>query len=244
MGAAPPSLAALEVAVGGRRRPLAGGQLVGVHGQAHRAPRLAPVEAGRREDLVEPLRLGLGLHPVGAGHHQGPHARCAPCRPRSTSAAARRSSMRPLVHEPMNTVSTGISRSGVPADQAHVVEGPVRRFPLAGGGEGVGVGHRPVDPGHLGRVGAPGDVGGQTSRRRGRPPCRRWRRRRWAASASRPAPPPSRRPWGRGRGPRGRRRSSRRGRSCRPGRPPRSTCCRRSSGPPWTDPGWPSPGTR
>ena len=35
-------------------------------------------------------------------------------RPRSTSAAARRSSMRPLVHEPMNTVSTGTSVSGVP----------------------------------------------------------------------------------------------------------------------------------
>ena len=31
-------------------------------------------------------------------------------RPRSTSAAARRSSMRELVHEPMNTVSTAISR--------------------------------------------------------------------------------------------------------------------------------------
>ena len=36
-------------------------------------------------------------------------------RPRSTSAAARRSSIRPLVHEPMNTVSTSTSRSGVPA---------------------------------------------------------------------------------------------------------------------------------
>ena len=31
------------------------------------------------------------------------------------SAAARRSSIRPLVHEPRKTVSTGISRMGVPA---------------------------------------------------------------------------------------------------------------------------------
>ena len=36
------------------------------------------------------------------------------CRPSTTAAAARRSSMRELVHEPMNTVSTGIARIGVP----------------------------------------------------------------------------------------------------------------------------------
>src|SRR5262245_51389952 len=46
VGAPAPALAALEVAVAGRRRALARGQLVGVHGQAHRAPGLAPVEAG------------------------------------------------------------------------------------------------------------------------------------------------------------------------------------------------------
>ncbi|SKW71657.1 Uncharacterised protein [Mycobacteroides abscessus subsp. massiliense] len=33
---------------------------------------------------------------------------------RSTSATARRSSIRPLVQDPTNTVSTGISRIGVP----------------------------------------------------------------------------------------------------------------------------------
>ncbi len=37
------------------------------------------------------------------------------CRPSTTCAAARRSSMRELVHEPMKTVSTAISRMGVPA---------------------------------------------------------------------------------------------------------------------------------
>ncbi len=35
-------------------------------------------------------------------------------RSRTTSAAARRSSMREFVHDPMNTVSTGTSRIGVP----------------------------------------------------------------------------------------------------------------------------------
>ncbi len=37
------------------------------------------------------------------------------CRPFSRAAATRRSSIRPLVHEPRKTVSTSISRSGVPA---------------------------------------------------------------------------------------------------------------------------------
>ena len=36
-------------------------------------------------------------------------------RPSSTAATARMSSIRPFVHEPMNTVSTGMSRSAVPA---------------------------------------------------------------------------------------------------------------------------------
>src|SRR5690554_5307356 len=39
-------------------------------------------------------------------------------RPLMTFATARRSSMRPFVHEPMNTVSTAISRSGVPGSRA------------------------------------------------------------------------------------------------------------------------------
>ncbi len=39
----------------------------------------------------------------------------ATCRPLIRDAAVRRSSIRPLVHEPMKTVSTSISRIGVPA---------------------------------------------------------------------------------------------------------------------------------
>jgi len=46
MGAALVALPALEVAVEGGRAALARGELVGVHRQAHRAARLAPVEAG------------------------------------------------------------------------------------------------------------------------------------------------------------------------------------------------------
>src|SRR6476620_649021 len=43
------ALPALEVAVGGRGAALARRQLVGIHGEAHRAARLAPVEAGGLE---------------------------------------------------------------------------------------------------------------------------------------------------------------------------------------------------
>ena len=50
VGAAAAALAALEVAVAGRRAALAGGELVGVHGQAHRAAGVPPVEPGLGED--------------------------------------------------------------------------------------------------------------------------------------------------------------------------------------------------
>ncbi len=52
------ALAALEVAVRRRGADLAALELVGVHGQAHRAAGAAPLEAGLREDLVQPLRFG------------------------------------------------------------------------------------------------------------------------------------------------------------------------------------------
>ena len=55
----------------GRGAALLRPQLVGVHREAHRAARLAPLEAGGEEDLVEPLGLGLRLHQPGAGHHHG-----------------------------------------------------------------------------------------------------------------------------------------------------------------------------
>src|ERR1700689_4140100 len=62
MGAAAAALAALEIGVGGRGAALARLELVGVHGEAHRAAGLAPFEARLEEDAVEPLLLGLVLH--------------------------------------------------------------------------------------------------------------------------------------------------------------------------------------
>jgi hypothetical protein len=63
----------LRFEVEAQRSP--GLQLVGVHGQAHRAARLAPFEAGGDEDLVEALGLGLRLHEARARHDHGVDAR-------------------------------------------------------------------------------------------------------------------------------------------------------------------------
>ena len=46
MRAATLALAAFKIAVRGRSTTLAGRELVGIHGQAHAAARLAPVETG------------------------------------------------------------------------------------------------------------------------------------------------------------------------------------------------------
>src|SRR5690606_39234317 len=71
VGAATGALAPLEVAVGSGGAVLAAAQLVRVHGQAHRTARLAPLEAGLDEHLVQALGLGLGLDQARARHDQG-----------------------------------------------------------------------------------------------------------------------------------------------------------------------------
>ena len=152
-------------------------------------------------------------------------------RPSSTSAAARRSSIRPLVHDPMKTVSTGMSRTAVPAVEPHVGQGPLGRLPGRGLAEVVGRRDRAADRDDLGRVGAPGDVRGQGSPRR----CSTSRSNA-ASGVGGQRPPvverrlPRRALRGCTGGPRDRRRWCRRGRPCRPGRRPRSTCCRPSCG--------------
>src|SRR5574344_2093507 len=54
-------LAAFEIAVGGGGAVLATTQLVRVHGQAHRAARLAPFKTGLDKDPVQAFGFGLGL---------------------------------------------------------------------------------------------------------------------------------------------------------------------------------------
>src|SRR5262249_36932111 len=56
------ALASFEVAVGSRGAAFAGLELVRIHGEAHRAPRLAPLKTGFDKNLVETLSLRLFLH--------------------------------------------------------------------------------------------------------------------------------------------------------------------------------------
>src|SRR4051794_33202121 len=70
------ALAALEVPVGGRCAALARLEDVGVHAEAGRTTRFAPLEAGGLEDLVKTLLLGLRLHLLGSGDDHAAEALC------------------------------------------------------------------------------------------------------------------------------------------------------------------------
>src|SRR5215472_10436403 len=108
VGAALVALAAFEVAVGGRGAAFARCELVGVHRKAHRAAGLAPFEACRDENLVEPFRFACALTNPEPGTIM---ALTLPLTllPSTTLATSRKSSMRALVHEPMKTRSTAMS---------------------------------------------------------------------------------------------------------------------------------------
>ena len=76
------------------------------------------------EDPVQPLGLGLVPDRLAAGHDRAPARRGPSCGRGRPARPPCRSSIRPLVHEPMKTTSTGISLIGVPGIESHVVEGP------------------------------------------------------------------------------------------------------------------------
>src|ERR1700722_9397348 len=61
MGAAALALAALEIAIGGAGAALAGRQHIVIHGDAHTATRLAPLETRIAENAVESFLLGFGF---------------------------------------------------------------------------------------------------------------------------------------------------------------------------------------
>jgi hypothetical protein len=100
------ALAPLEIAVGRRCAAHAGRQHVVVHRQAHRAAGLAPFEARGPEALREPFGSAWSRTAPDPGTTIA-RTPGATRRSPSTEAASRRSSMRPLVQEPMNTCWTG-----------------------------------------------------------------------------------------------------------------------------------------
>ena len=104
VGAASAALAAFEVAVGGGGATFAGLQDVGVHAEAHGAAGLAPLKARGAEDLVETLFFAWCLTRCEPGTTMA-RILGATWWPLMMAAAARRSSMRPLVQEPRKTVS-------------------------------------------------------------------------------------------------------------------------------------------
>ena len=145
-GAPALALPPLEVAVGGRDGVLARLELVAVHGDAHRAARVAPLGARLGEDLVEPLGLGLGLDRPGAGDDQG----------------ADPGHLAPL-HDGGGVAQVGDAAVGAGADEDHVDL-------LAGDGGAGGephVGQRLLERGAAGGVGRLG-----RDRGCGRPPPR------------------------------------------------------------------------
>ena len=150
--------------------------------------------------------------------------------PSTTSAAARRSSMRPLVQEPMKTRSMAIS-----VDLRAGRRGPYRRASGHRGALGLvagfaGSGTVPVIGDHILGARAPSDDRRQVAGVEPHLAVEMRRLRRAAGSPSSAAPRPRRRPSARAAGPSDRRRSSRPARSCRRARRPRSTCCRPSCG--------------
>src|SRR6266851_2397736 len=68
VGAPAASLAALEVAVAGGGAAFAFGELVAVHGDAHTATRLTPLETGVAEDVGQSFLLGHAANLSRAGY--------------------------------------------------------------------------------------------------------------------------------------------------------------------------------
>eukprot|EP00958_Prasinococcus_capsulatus_P018438 scaffold2156_cov430-Prasinococcus_capsulatus_cf.AAC.3 len=156
------ALAPLEVAVGGGGAALPGQQLVGVHGEAHGAAGLPPVEARLHQHLVQPLGLGLLLDQARAGHHHGVHVL------RDAAAAGHG---RGGAHVLKARVGAGADEhlvdldagDGLAALEAHVGEGALHGSTALGVGLVGGQGDEAGDGEGVLGAGAPGEGGGHVS---------------------------------------------------------------------------------
>ena len=89
------ALPALEVPVRRGGADLAAFEAIGVHRQAHRASRAAPLESGVEKHAIEPLALRSGPHRLRSRHDERLHVRRdvlpadRPARPRAGPRAAR-----------------------------------------------------------------------------------------------------------------------------------------------------------
>src|SRR6185437_12718059 len=69
MRASVAALTAFKVAIAGGGATLARLQHVRIHGQAHRAPRLAPLESGSGEDVMQTFFFGLCFYLLRTRNH-------------------------------------------------------------------------------------------------------------------------------------------------------------------------------
>ena len=149
----------LRLLVEAQRSP--GCEDVGVHAEAHGAAGLAPLEAGGLEDDGRGLLASAWLLTACEPGTTMARTVVATWWPRTILAAARRSSMRPLVQEPRKTASTLMSSIGVPGLRPMYSRARAKLL-LVGFGEGVvGRGDLAVDGGDHAGGGAPGDGGGE-----------------------------------------------------------------------------------
>jgi hypothetical protein len=70
MGSAAFALASFEVAIRRAGASFSGRQHIGVHADTHAASRVAPLETGISEDLIQAFLLGLRLNYAGARNYQ------------------------------------------------------------------------------------------------------------------------------------------------------------------------------
>ena len=133
-------------------------ELVGIHRQAHAAAGLAPLEAGGREDLVEPFGLGLPLDQAAAGHDHRLHAV-------GDAVAADHGGRGPQVLDPAvgaradeDAVDRRSSAIGVPGFRPMYSKAAAAAFWSVGSAKLGRIGHFAADVGHLAGIGAPGDL--------------------------------------------------------------------------------------
>jgi hypothetical protein len=111
------SLPALEVAVARRRAPLARAERIRIHPEAHRAPRLAPLDARVAENPVEPSLSAARLTACEPGHDERAHRRVDVVAAQDGGGGAQVLDAA-FVHEPMKTRSTRTSSIAVPGSSA------------------------------------------------------------------------------------------------------------------------------
>ena len=123
MGAALPSLVVLrsfDCLL--KRTTFAGLEDVGIHGQTHAAPRFPPLKPcfDETDDQALPLRLVFSQVLIREPPWHAPARQ--PVFPLRYFAAMRRSSIRELVQDPINTRSIFIWFMGVPGFESHITE--------------------------------------------------------------------------------------------------------------------------